>query len=211
MWILAFTAAFVGFFHSIVPGHWIPIVLTVRTRQWTAGRAAVAALVTSLGHVVTSVGIGLSTFFIGAGFLHEHSHELEEKAGWIMVAFGLGYALFSLRRHQHCHGHEHHGPDPRGKSNPFLFLFTVGLSPCFAILPVYATAVTYGAWILLFCMVAYSLGVIVSMLFSTLLVSRGMLKLDLPILEHHGDLITGLAVAAMGAVLLLFPHQHGHL
>ena len=208
MWILGLTAAFVGFFHSLVPGHWIPIVLTVRSRQWSLRKTAGAALVTSIGHVLTSFGIGLATLLIGATFLHENAHEIEQKAGWIMVGFGLIYCVYSLFQHQHCHGHEHHGPEPKEKTNPYLFLFTIGLSPCFAILPVYATAMTHSQWFLLFTMAMYSLGVITSLLISTIFVSRGMLKLDIPLLEHHGDLITGLAVAIMGAVLVFYPHTH---
>ena len=64
------------------------------------------------------------------------------RAGVILGLFLFaGYAYFN---HSSCHGHTHHGPDPRRdlrvKKTPFLFLFTLGLSPCVAVLPVFAAA-----------------------------------------------------------------------
>lgn len=57
-------------------------------------------------------------------------------------------------------------------------------------------------------MAAFSIGVIVALLGGSLLVSRGLVKLDHPVFEHYGDVITGLGVAAMGLVLIFFPHTH---
>lgn len=207
--ILALSAAFVGFVHSLSPGHWLPVVLMVKARRWDLAQAAFAALVAASGHIFVSVGLGFVGLFIGKSFFGPHLHEIEEHAGLILVFFGLAYAIHSRRAHRHCHGHEHHGPDPRtsGKA-PYVFLFSLGFSPCFAVLPVFATAIGVGSTALLLSMTAFSVGVAAALLGGSLLVSRGLVKLDHPIFEHHGDLITGLGVAAMGLILVLFPHTH---
>jgi hypothetical protein len=59
-------------------------------------------------------------------------------------------------------------------------------------------------------MVTFAIGVMVALGGATLVVSRGLMKLDHPLLEHYGDVITGLAVALMGIVLYLLPHHHAH-
>jgi nickel/cobalt exporter len=206
---LIFSAAFVGFVHSLSPGHWLPVVLMVKARKWSQAQAAFAALVAASGHIFVSVGLGFVGLVIGQSFFGPHLHEVEEHAGYILIAFGVLYAVYSRFTHRHCHGHEHHGPDPRaaGKA-PYVFLFSLGFSPCFAVLPVFATAIGSGSAILIGSMIAFALGVLAALMGGSLLVSRGLVKLDHPIFEHYGDVITGLGVAAMGFVLVLYPHHH---
>lgn len=204
-----FSAAFVGFVHSLAPGHWLPVVLMVKARKWDTAQAAFGALVAAAGHIFVSVGLGFVGLVIGQSFFGPHLHEIEEHAGLTLVVFGILYAVYSRFSHRHCHGHEHHGPDPRvtGKA-PYFFLFSLGFSPCFAVLPVFAAAIGAGTGVLLGSMAAFSIGVIVALLGGSLLVSRGFVKLDHPVFEHYGDVITGLGVAAMGLVLIFFPHTH---
>ncbi len=207
--LLALSAAFVGLVHSLSPGHWLPVVLMVKARKWDLAHAAFAALVAASGHIFVSLGLGIIGAIVGHSFFGPHLHEVEEHAGIILVVFGLTYAVYSRFQHRHCHGHEHHGPDPK-KANkaPYLFLFSLGFSPCFAVLPVFATAIGMGTAVLFASMVAFSIGVLIAMIGGSLLVSHGIIKLDHPLFEHHGDLITGLGVAAMGVILMLFPHTH---
>ncbi len=207
--LIALSAAFVGFIHSLSPGHWLPVVLMVKTRKWNTVQAAWGALIAASGHIFVSVGLGLLGSFIGHSLFAPYLHEVEEHAGLILIICGLSYAIYSRFRHRHCHGHEHHGPDPRvsGKA-PYIFLFSLGFSPCFAVLPIFATAIGMGTGVLALTMVFFSLGVIAALLGGSLLVSRGLVKLDHPVFEHHGDLITGIGVAVMGLILVLFPHTH---
>lgn len=207
--ILALSAAFVGFVHSLSPGHWLPVVLIVKARKWDLGEAAFGALVAASGHIVVSAGLGLVGLLIGRSFFGSHLHELEENAGLILVVFGLLYAIYSHFNHRHCHGHEHHGPDPRkSRKAPYVFLFSLGFSPCFAVLPVFGTAIGAGPGVLLGCMAAFAIGVVAALVGGSLLVSRGLVKLDHPVFEHYGDVITGVGVAVMGLILILFPHTH---
>lgn len=207
--ILALSAAFVGFIHSLSPGHWLPVVLIVKARKWDLAQAALGAFIAAAGHIFVSVGLGFIGLVIGKEFFAPYLHELEEHSGMILIFFGLAYAVYSRFSHRHCHGHEHHGPDPRksGKA-PYVFLFGLGFSPCFAVLPVFATAIGAGSGVLFLCMFAFAIGVVVALVGGSLLVSRRLVKLDHPVFEHHGDLITGLGVAAMGLVLVLLPHTH---
>lgn len=208
MTAIALSAAFVGFIHSLSPGHWLPVVLIVKAKRWGHAYAALAALTAAAGHIFVSVGLGIVAQVLGHGLFEERLHFLEENAGWILIVFGIAYAAYSHFKHQDCHGHEHHGPEPREGKSAFLFLFSLGLSPCFAVLPVFATAVGFGSLSLYASMVAFSLGVIVALMGGSFLVSRGLVKLDHPIFEHHGDTLAGLGVTLMGLFLLLYPHTH---
>ena len=88
---LIFSAAFVGFVHSLSPGHWLPVVLLVKARKWDLAEAALGALVAASGHIFVSAGLGLVGLFVGKQFFGGNLHELEEHAGLILIVFGLIY------------------------------------------------------------------------------------------------------------------------
>ena len=221
MILIALSAAFVGFVHSLAPGHWLPVVITAKGQRWGLGRALLGAATLAAGHVVVSTLIGGAAIGLGR-FLYTapgDEERLEHYAALMLVAFGLVYAGLAYFRHSTCHGHEHHTPVPpelagepageksssSGRRAPFLFLFSVGHFPCVAVLPIFLAAAALGPWSVGLSMLAFSLGVLVSLASSTAVATLGLLKLDHPIFEHHGDLITGLAVAVMGGIIDIFP------
>lgn len=205
--LLAASAAFVGLVHSLAPGHWLPVVLMTKTQRWPRRTAALGAFTAAAGHIVVSCGLGLLAIPL---HLHERlsasEEQIERYAGLGLAAFGVAFAIFAWIRHSRCHGHEHHGPEPKGKRGAFLFLFSLGLSPCVAVLPVFAAASLQGTGAIVIAMAAFSAGVTAALVGATLLVTLGLVKLDHPILEHYADVITGAGVAGIGLFLYFFAH-----
>ena len=204
MILLLGSAAFVGFLHSLAPGHWLPVVLVAKTRRWPLRLAVLGALYTASGHVVVSTTAGIVSVALGR-LLPGGEETMERYAALMLVVFGVCYALFAYFRHSSCSGHEHHGPSPKGKKAPFLFLFGIGFSPCFAVLPLFLAASARGWGAAFGTMASFSLGVFAALAGATFAVTLGILKLDHPVFEHYGDVLTGGAVALMGVILYNFP------
>ncbi len=211
MIFLALSAAFVGFVHSLAPGHWLPVVLMARARRWPLGTAVLGAVTAASGHILISSSLGAASIFIGSRFFTGYEEEIEKYASLLLVVFGLVYALSSFFRHHHCHGHDHHGPNhTRYNRAPFLFLFSLGFSPCVAVVPVLIASSAKGSAAAVLTMLAFSGGVLTSLVGSTLLVSMGTHRvahrfLDHPIIEHYGDVIAGVSILLMGVGLFFYP------
>jgi nickel/cobalt exporter len=202
MLISGFTAAFVGLVHSLAPGHWLPVVLMAKSRRWPLKSAILGACTVASGHILLSLSLGLLSIAFEWHFLSHYEEAIERLAGVGLGLFGLLYATYAYFRHSSCHGHTHHGPDPRGQKAPFVFLFSLGFSPCVAALPVFLSAAAQGGWAeTAVALVAFSIGVLTALIGATVLVSFGFMKLDHPLFEHYGDVITGLSVAGMGCIL----------
>lgn len=206
MLILSFSAAFVGLVHSLAPNHWLPVVLMAKSRKWKLQTALVGALATALGHILLSCAVGLVLVWIELKVTPELEELIERHAGLFLGFFGLVYAAFAYFRHSGCHGHTHHGPDPKDSKAPFFFLFSLGLSPCVAVIPVLAAAATQGTASIVLSLFTFTLGVLTALLGSTVVVTLGLVKLDHPIFEHYGDVITGLGVFIMGVILYFYAH-----
>lgn len=210
----AASAAFtLGLVHSLAPGHWLPVVLLARARRWSRPTAALGALVAASGHVFLSIVIGVLLVAVGAQLFRQHGEAIEEYAGIGLIVFGIGYAAWAWFNHSACrvHSHGHHGPEVTRVKVPFVFLFTLGLSPCLTILPTFVAAAAAGVPALLWAIVGFALGVITALVGATLLGAAGVMKLDHPFLEHYGDVLTGVVAALMGvAFLLIHTHSHHH-
>jgi len=205
MILVALSAALVGFFHSLAPGHWLPVILTTKARRWSVQKALLGALVAALGHILISILLGVLSIELGAALLSRYEPEIEHYAGLGLAAFGLIYGTLAFFRHSSCVGHTHHGPQPKPEKAPFLFLFSVGFSPCVAALPVFAAAAPHGVLAVALTLVAFAMGVITALAGATLLVTLGLVRLDHPFLEHYGDVMTGAGVALLGIAIFLLP------
>lgn len=205
MILLVASAALVGFIHALAPGHWLPVVLVAKTRRWHLRLALVGALCTAAGHVLISSAVGVASIFLSDHLLPGGEETIERYAALMLTVFGVGYAAFSYFRHSHCHGHEHHGPKPKSTKAPLLFLFGVGLSPCVAALPLFVAASARGWAQALATMAAFAVGIISALAGATAAVTMGLVKLDHPVFEHYGDVLTGISVALLGAILFAFP------
>lgn len=221
--MIIFSGALIGFLHSMAPGHWLPIVLLAKVKKWTSPQIVLASLVASSGHILLSI---LLTFFgigLGEKLIDSFEARLESYGGLLAIVFGLIYGGMALFMHRSCgHDHAHHGETPPGdslpgepltsdskkskKSAPLMFLFSIGLSPCVAALPVFAAAAPRGHLVLVATMISFALGVMAALGGSAYLVSKGIMNLDHPWIEHHGDALTGGCVALIGLYLFLFPH-----
>lgn len=112
--ILVFTAATIGFFHTILgPDHFIPFIVLGRARQWTIRKTLLITSLCGIGHVAGSVIIGIIGILLGTTLsgLVEIETSRGAIAAWMMIAFGLVYFIWGIRRairhkkHSHVHYH----------------------------------------------------------------------------------------------------------
>ncbi len=112
--ILCGTAAAIGAGHTLLgPDHYIPFVAMAKAGRWSTKRTIVITLLCGVGHVVGSAVLGLVGIAIGVGVFHLERIESVrgDIAGWLLLAFGLAYAIWGLRRaarnrpHAHVHAH----------------------------------------------------------------------------------------------------------
>ncbi|SIQ50538.1 MULTISPECIES: hypothetical protein [Acidiphilium] len=144
----------VGVLHTIVPDHWVPITLIARQRGWSRGETARVAFRAGVGHVLSTLAIGVAVWIAGAAFAVKFGGFVDAAASLALIAFGGWIAFSSLREmrggadhghhhgHSHSHGHSHalttdaiHGPEQQiidtGHGTILLSIFETGAPPRF--------------------------------------------------------------------------------
>jgi len=115
---LVVLAGWLGVFHTVVgPDHYIPFVMMAWARRWSAAKTAVITVLCGLGHIASSVVLGLAG--VSLGLVLKKLDVVESFRGsiaaWLLIAFGLVYMVWGLRRawrkRTHSHGHFHAGDD----------------------------------------------------------------------------------------------------
>jgi ABC-type nickel/cobalt efflux system permease component RcnA len=113
--LLCWTAASIGTLHTLLgPDHYLPFIALARARDWSIRKAMWITLLCGIGHVFSSVLLGAAGIAFGIAVLRlEHIEAIRgDWAGWLLLAFGLTYLIWGLRRavrhrpHSHWHTHE---------------------------------------------------------------------------------------------------------
>ena len=64
--VLCITAASIGFFHTIFgPDHYVPFIVMSRARKWSHVKTILITILCGLGHVGSSVVLGLIGVAVG--------------------------------------------------------------------------------------------------------------------------------------------------
>ena len=103
--LLIVAAGTVGFLHSILPDHWVPLAVIARTQLWSIPHVARISFLASVGHVVTSLVMAGIIAAIGLQFRSALETQKGHIVGVILIVTGIAFLPWSLNGHGgHLHG-----------------------------------------------------------------------------------------------------------
>jgi len=159
--ILLVTAAGLGFTHTLFgPDHYLPFIVMSKARQWNLGKTLFTTVCCGIGHVASSVVIGIIGIIFGVAIARVEGFESVRGslAGWAFFLFGFAYMIYGIFKaiknkphthfhshsvdeehsHEHSHSDEHvHVHDEKGKKNltPWVLFIIFVLGPCEILIP----------------------------------------------------------------------------
>ena len=109
--LLIVAAGTVGFLHSILPYHLVPLAVIARTQLWSIPHVARISFLASVGHVVTSLVMAGIIAAIGLQFRSALETQKGHIVGVILIVTGIAFLPWSLSGHgghlHGCGGHSH--------------------------------------------------------------------------------------------------------
>ena len=228
--VLVTLAISAGFFHTLVgPDHYLPFIMIGKAREWKVPRILVLTLICGVGHVLSSVVLGMVGVFFGIGlekltFIEGYRGNL---AAWALIAFGLIYAIWGLRevyknkKHAHVHthscgvvhSHEHshtsdhshiHTNEEGKKVTPWVLFIIFVLGPCEVLIPLlmYPAAQTSMAGMLSVTL-AFSIATLLTMLAAVTLGIFGFSFLPVKRIGIYTHVIAGATISISGLAIQL--------
>jgi len=229
--ILAATAATIGFVHTLTgPDHYLPFIVIGKARNWSLGRTLGVTTLCGIGHVLGSVVLGLIGIGLGmaVGQLDIIEGVRGDIAAWLLISFGLIYAVWGLRKamrdkphthvhqhsngkahtHHHSHHHEHsHVHDDEGSGSrhnltPWALFIIFVLGPCEPLIPILMyPAATSSFWGLLLVTSIFAVVTIGTMLLMVYLAQRGVRLIPMQRIERYTHAIAGVAILSSGLAI----------
>jgi sulfite exporter TauE/SafE len=227
--VLLGTAFTIGFIHTLIgPDHYLPFILLAKARDWKLKKTLWITFICGVGHVLSSVIIGLIGIVAGIAVAKLEGVESVRGniASWVLIAFGFVYGIWGLyhglkgKKHvhphihlngsEHVHEHSHEGEHihlhitKRDITIWTLFIIFV-LGPCEPLIPLVMYPAIHYDWFGI-AAVTFVFGGITILTMMTLvgLASFGLLKLRLQFLSRYVHALAGAIIALSGLAIKFF-------
>ena len=225
--VLLAGAAGVAVLHTLAgPDHYLPFIVMGKARQWSVARTTFWTVLCGLGHVGSSVVLALLGVIFGYGL--ERVQFLEglrgNLAAWAMIAFGLAYLTWGLKRasrnrehaHRHAHtdgthghGHGHgtthahaHGETEGFRLTPWILFTIFVFGPCETMIPLVMYPAARGSWHDVWAVViSFSLLTVGTMLAVVLLALKGISLLPELKLSRYSHAMAGGTILLAGCAI----------
>jgi len=219
---LAITIVTIAFLHTVSgPDHYLPFIALSKSRGWTIAKTIFWTVVCGVGHVLSSVILGLVGVAIGWSLSKLTWIESIRggAAGWALLLFGLLYLIWGLYRarqnnpHKHFElnedgsmsvfEHDHYNlttPAERHKVTPYVMFVIFFLGPSEPMIPLlFAPAINNSFFDILSLILIYTSATIVTMSALVMLGYYGFHFLVSDKLERYMHSLGGLAILICGA------------
>jgi nickel/cobalt transporter (NicO) family protein len=200
--VLVAAAITVGSIHTVAPDHWMPFAVLARAERWSARRTAIVTALCGLGHVTTSVALGVLAVTFGRELLETFGRRLDRVAGLLLVGFGVAYAIWALHRRMRDRAHAHAHSHRRLTAWSLFLLFSA--DPCVAVIPLIFVAAPLGWLRTLAVVAAYELATIATMVVLVLPARAAMHTIRAAWADEWGDALAGGVVACVGIAVIGF-------
>jgi sulfite exporter TauE/SafE len=226
--ILLITAASIGFFHTLFgPDHYLPFIVMGRARNWSLARTAWITALCGVGHIAGSILLGMIGIAAGIGVTRLEALESVRGnlAAWLLIAFGLVYFAWGIRRairnrpHQHrhfhscghVHDHEHthtddhahpHAEEGKRTMTPWVLFTIFVLGPCEPLIPLlmYPAAKSSFGGVVLVAGV-FGLVTVATMIGVVLVSTLGMSWLPMKRIERYSHALAGATICLSGLAI----------
>lgn len=226
--VLAVTAASIGFFHTLFgPDHYLPFIMMAKARRWSIFKTSWITFLCGLGHVGSSILIGVIGIAAGIGVSQLEGLEALRGniAAWVLTGFGLVYFIWGLwrglknkphthlhfhdggisheHRHDHVKDHDHTHKEPKMNITPWILFVIFVLGPCEPLIPVLmypAARQSIGGTVLIAGI--FAAVTIATMMGVVLLLTFGMKHLSFGKLERYTHAIAGGIIFLSGFAII---------
>ena len=225
--LLSVTAISIGFIHTILgPDHYLPFIVLSQAKKWTLRKTMIVTFFCGVGHVISSVILGLIGIAVGISVTRLVSVESFRGniAAWLFIAFGLVYMIISIRNlikkkkhshshfhidgEKHIHEHDHHNEHSHihqeevFKTTPWILFLIFVFGPCEPLIPIlmYPAAKNNISGAILVS-VLFSVVTIGTMMSVVLAFKLGLNKINLKPIDRYSHVIAGAMILFSGLAI----------
>lgn len=205
--LLIASAVSVAFFHSLAPDHWLPFVALAKGSRWSMGKLGWISTLAGIGHVASSLLLGLIGLWAGVAIHHLQGTEAwrGNVAVWLLIGFGVAYALWGLKHAQHPHPHVSVKDAVKAYAarRAWLLIAILVFGPCEPLIPLMFLAVQKGLVAVWVTSLVFSVVTIAMIVGQSCLSYAGLHLIQAPWMERYAHVLAGLVIALTGFFVMI--------
>lgn len=201
--LLMASTATIAIIHSLAPDHWMPLASMARARNWSRNRMVGATLLCGVGHVGSSILLGLIGLALGLGLsrLTWVESQRGQMSGMLLIGFGLAYGIWGLKKALAKHTDTAQDENRRSLAVWALVILFV-LGPCEPLIPLLFLAFPRGWHAVIMVTTIFSALTLLMMVVQTALAREGLGLIRASGFEHWSHAAAGLVIASTGALVM---------
>ena len=228
--VLLISAFSLGFIHTLAgPDHYVPFIVLSKALKWSQPKTLWITFISGIGHVGSSVIIGIAGILLGFGVNQLESVESGRGniVAWLLIAFGLAYLIFGIIRFfkPSIHAHLPRFLQPKSIRNlphlssenidtekvkafnttPWILFLIFVFGPCEVLIPllIYPASDIHIAGMFMVAGV-FGISTITTMLVIVYLGFKGIKSINLGHNEKYFHLIAGITIVILGLGMKFF-------
>ncbi len=226
IFVLASAAASIGLLHTALgPDHYIPFIALAKSQNWSKTKTIWITSISGVGHVLSSVFIGMFGYLLGTSILSLDGLENVRSgiAGWSLLILGLLYTIWGIKKsrsnnthshihfhsdgmeHSHSHSHknaEHlhpHKTENKSKATPWVIFLIFLFGPCEPLIPLLIyPAAEHNVFAVIIISTIFGIVTISTMLGIVLFGLYGISFIPMKRIEKHIHTLAGLSILISG-------------
>lgn len=227
--IIMYTALIVGFTHTLLgPDHYVPFIALSKSMNWSVKKTMLITMLCGVGHVMSSVIIGLIGIFFGKTLISLTGIESMrgEFAATLLLIFGFTYFIWGLwqaiknKPHSHIHRHNndvihthdhihkdkhHHLHENKGVVASWTLFIIFIFGPCEPLIPlIMYPAAKLNFFYTIVVSVTFAIATVLTMLIIVFLSLKGMSKIKMEVLNRYSHSLAGFAILMCGVLVKYF-------
>jgi sulfite exporter TauE/SafE len=230
LYLLCVSAISLGIIHTLLgPDHYLPFIVLSRARNWSLSKTMWITLFSGIGHVGSSVLIGIAGIALGISLNKLQTIEASRGTivAWMLIAFGLIYSIYGVFKYFHHGSHFHmpaflkpksirkleHGEDiiqnieekGTNKITPWILFLIFVFGPCEVLIPLLIfPAAEKNMFGVILVSIVFGLATIFTMMSVVYLGYKGFSFINLKGSERYIHLFAGLVILFSGIGIQFF-------
>ena len=226
--VILYTALLVGFMHTLLgPDHYIPFIALSKSMKWSIKKTMVITFFCGLGHVVSSIIIGLIGIMFGKALMGLVRIESirGEFAAILLLIFGFTYFVWGIwhviknKPHNHVHSHHDvihthshihekkhiHIHEAKGVVSMWVLFIIFVFGPCEPLIPlIMYPAVKVSLFYTIAVSMVFAISTLVTMLAIVYFSAKGVNSIKVEFLSKYSHAFAGFVILMCGVLVKFF-------
>lgn len=200
------TAATIGFVHTITgPDHYLPFAVLAKARNWSPVKTTGVILFCGLGHVSSSVIIGMIGLMAGLSLnlLTNIEAVRGDVAAWMLMILGIVYFTWGLYKAFYHEQKSFNEDEAKVNLTPWVLFIVFVFGPCEALIPIIMyPGAEHNLLLAIVAAAVFSLFTIATMLVAVFLTMKGISFFPVEKLSRYSHAIAGFTILICGALIV---------